>query len=98
MRKNQHGKILRWEPKEQHLSLTPYLVYFPKKKKIINFFQKFWGRGAKAPPLVLKWLRHYLKLFSVSSKDQLVDIFTKSHPKGCLHALLDNLKLVSHPP
>ena len=44
-------------------------------------------------------LVHYaLKLFSVSSKDQLVDIFTKSHPKRCLHALIDNVKLVSHPP
>ena len=39
-----------------------------------------------------------LKLFSVSSKDQLVDIFTKSHPKGRLRDLVDNLKLVSHPP
>ena len=39
-----------------------------------------------------------LKLFSVSFKDQLANIFTKSHPKGHLHALVDNLKLVSHPP
>ena len=39
-----------------------------------------------------------LKLFSVSSKDQLVDIFTKSHPKERLRALVDNLKLVLHPP
>ena len=39
-----------------------------------------------------------LKLFSVSSKDQLANIFTKSHPKRCLRALVDNLKLVSHPP
>ena len=39
-----------------------------------------------------------LKLFSVSSKDQLADIFTKSHPKGHFHALVDNFKLVSHPP
>ena len=39
-----------------------------------------------------------LKLFAVSSKDQLVDIFTKLHPKGRLRALIDNLKLVSHPP
>ena len=39
-----------------------------------------------------------LKLFLVSSKDQLENIFTKSHPKGCLYALVDNLKLVSHPP
>ena len=39
-----------------------------------------------------------LKLISVSSKDQLADIFTNSHPKGLLHTLVDNLKLVSHPP
>ena len=39
-----------------------------------------------------------LKLISISSKDQLVDIFTKSHPKGLLYTLVDNLMLVSHPP
>ena len=39
-----------------------------------------------------------LKLFSVSSKDQLVDIFTQSLPKGHTRDLVDNLKLVSHPP
>ena len=39
-----------------------------------------------------------LKLFLVSSKDQLADIFTKSHPKGRLGDLVDNLKLVSYPP
>ena len=49
------------------------------------------------------FIRYYLvygalKLFLISSKDQLVDIFTKSHPKGHLCALVDNLKLVSHPP
>ena len=39
-----------------------------------------------------------LKFFLVSSKDQLADIFTKSLPKGRTHDLVDNLKLVSHPP
>ena len=39
-----------------------------------------------------------LKLFSVSSKDQLAYIFTKSLPKGCTRDLVDNLKLVSHLP
>ena len=39
-----------------------------------------------------------LKLISVSSKDQLADIFTKSHPKERLRTLVDNFKLVSHPP
>ena len=39
-----------------------------------------------------------LKLFLVSSKDRLADIFIKSYPKGCLLALVDNFKLVSHLP
>ena len=39
-----------------------------------------------------------LKLISFSSKDQFADIFIKSHPKGHLYTLVDNLKLVSHPP
>ena len=36
-----------------------------------------------------------LKLFSVSSRDQLTDIFIKSLPKGRIRDLVDNLKLVS---
>ena len=39
-----------------------------------------------------------LKLISVSSKDQLANIFTKLHPKGRLRTLVDNLKLVSYSP
>ena len=39
-----------------------------------------------------------LKPFSFSSKDQIIDIFTKSLPKGRTRDLVDNLKLVSHPP
>nr|CAN70361.1 hypothetical protein VITISV_033646 [Vitis vinifera] len=39
-----------------------------------------------------------LKLFFVSSKDQLADIFTKSLPTRRTRDLIDNLKLVSHPP
>ena len=39
-----------------------------------------------------------LKLISVSSKDQIANIFIKSPPKGRLCTLVDNLKLVSYPP
>ena len=39
-----------------------------------------------------------LKLILVSSKDQLIDIFTKSYPNGRFRTWVDNLKLVSHPP
>ena len=41
-------------------------------------------------------VRGALKLISVSSKDQLADFFTKSHPKRRLRTLVDNLKLVSY--
>ena len=37
-----------------------------------------------------------LKLISVSFKDQFVDIFTKSYPKGRLCTLVDNFKYWSH--
>ena len=40
----------------------------------------------------------YHLVISVSSQDQLTNIFTKSHPKGCFCTLVDNLKLVSHLP
>ena len=43
-------------------------------------------------------LHSALKLISVSSIDQLADIFTKSHPKRRLRTLVDNFKLVSHLP
>ncbi|XP_065623957.1 uncharacterized mitochondrial protein AtMg00810-like [Quercus suber] len=45
----------------------------------------------------LLWLRWLLKDL-VSFKDQLADIFTKALPKGRTRDLVNNLKLVSHPP
>ena len=49
--------------------------------------------------IVCHFIRYHLvhgalKLFSVSSKDQLANIFTKSLPKGRTRDLVDNLKLV----
>uniref|UniRef100_A0A2N9GDZ6 Reverse transcriptase Ty1/copia-type domain-containing protein n=1 Tax=Fagus sylvatica TaxID=28930 RepID=A0A2N9GDZ6_FAGSY len=42
-------------------------------------------------------LQGSLQLISVSSYDQLTDIFTKSHPTGCFRDLVSKLQLVSHP-
>ena len=39
-----------------------------------------------------------LQLISVSSQDQLADIFTKSHPTGRFRDLVSKLQFVSHPP
>uniref|UniRef100_A0A2N9G1J0 Uncharacterized protein n=1 Tax=Fagus sylvatica TaxID=28930 RepID=A0A2N9G1J0_FAGSY len=43
-------------------------------------------------------LQGSLQLISVSSHDQLADIFTKSHPIGRFRDLVSKLQLVSHPP
>jgi transposase InsO family protein len=43
-------------------------------------------------------LQGSLQLVSVSSHDQLADIFTKSHPTGRFRDLVSKLQLVSHPP
>uniref|UniRef100_A0A2N9GZP6 Integrase catalytic domain-containing protein n=1 Tax=Fagus sylvatica TaxID=28930 RepID=A0A2N9GZP6_FAGSY len=43
-------------------------------------------------------LQGSLQLISISSQDQLADIFTKSHPTGHFHDLVSKLQLVSHPP
>uniref|UniRef100_A0A2N9ICW1 Integrase catalytic domain-containing protein n=1 Tax=Fagus sylvatica TaxID=28930 RepID=A0A2N9ICW1_FAGSY len=43
-------------------------------------------------------LQDSLQLISVSSHDQLADIFTKSHPTGRFRDLVSKLQLVSHPP
>ena len=39
-----------------------------------------------------------LKLFSISSTDQLTDIFTKTHPPGRLRDLISKLQLASSLP
>jgi hypothetical protein len=43
-------------------------------------------------------LQGSLQLFSVSSHDQLAEIFTKSHPTRHFRDLVSKLQLVSHPP
>ena len=39
-----------------------------------------------------------LKLFFISSADQLANIFTKTHPPGCLRDLISKLQLASSLP
>ena len=43
-------------------------------------------------------LQGSLQLHSVTSRDQLVDIFTKSHPLGHFRDLVSKLKMVSRTP
>uniref|UniRef100_A0A2N9IYG8 Uncharacterized protein n=1 Tax=Fagus sylvatica TaxID=28930 RepID=A0A2N9IYG8_FAGSY len=49
------------------------------------------------------FIRHHLQqsalhLLSISSKDQLADVFTKSYPPGCLRDLVFKLKMASSSP
>jgi hypothetical protein len=43
-------------------------------------------------------LQGSLQLHYVTSHDQLVDLFTKSHPPGRFRDLVSNLKMVSYTP
>ena len=82
-------------------SATPF--YYDNQSTIHIAHNDEFHEWTKHIEIDCHFIRYHLvygafKLISVSSKDQLVDIFTKSHPKGRLHTLVDNLKLVSHLP
>ena len=95
---------LRWLLKDLYVSTsftTP--LYFNNQSAIHIAHNDVFYERTKHIEINCHFIRYHLvhgalKLFSVSSKDQLANIFTKSHPKGCLRALVDNLKLVSHLP
>ena len=95
---------LRWLLKDLGVSTssnTPF--YYDNQSTIHIAHNDVFHERTKHIEIDCYFIRYHLahsalKLFSVSSKDQLADIFTKSLPKGCTRDLVDNLKLVSHPP
>ena len=93
---------LRWLLKDLGVS-TSSTIYCDNQSVIhIVYNDVFHGR-IKHIEIDCYFICHHLvhsvlKLFSLSSKYQLTDIFTESHPKGCIRSLVDNVKLVSHPP
>ena len=95
---------LQWPLKDLGVSTSSATPLYCDNQSVIHIVHNdVFHERAKHIEIDCHFIRYHLvhgalKLISVSSKDQLADIFTKSHPKGRLRTLVDNLKLVSHPP
>ena len=95
---------LRWLLKDLGVSTSSTTPLYCDNQSVIHIAHNdVFHERTKHMEIDYHFIRYHLvhgvlKLISVSSKDQLADIFIKSHPKGRLYTLVDNLKLVSHPP
>ena len=95
---------LRWLLKDLGVSISSATPLYCDNQNIFHITKNdIFHERTKYIEIDCHFIRYHLvhgalTLTSVSSKDQLADIFTKSHPKGRFCDLVDNLKLVSHPP
>ena len=93
---------LRWLLKDLGVSTSSATPLYCDKQSAIHIAHNdVFHEWTKHIKIDCHFIRYYLvhgalKLFSVSSKDQLADIFTKSFPKGRTCDLVDNHKLASH--
>ena len=94
---------LRWFLKDLGVSTSSATPLYCDNQSVIHITHNdVFHEQTKHIEIDCHFIRYHLvhgalKLFSVSSKDQLADICTKSLPKGCTRDLVNNLKLVSHP-
>ena len=95
---------LRWLLKDLGVSTSSATPLYCDNQSVIHIaYNDVFHERTKHIEIDCHFIRYHLvhgalKLISVSSKDQLADIFTKSHLKGRVRILVDNFKLVSHPP
>ena len=96
--------LLQWLLKDLGMSMSSVTPLYCDNQSIIHIahidvFQE-WTKHIEIDYHFIRYhlIHGALKLLSVSSQDQYAGILTKSFPKRCFHVLIDNLKLVSHPP
>ena len=90
---------LRWLLKDLGVSTSSTTPFYCDNQSAIHIAHNdVFHERTKHIEIDYHFIHGALKLFSISSKDQLTDIFTKSLPKGDTRDLVDYLKLVPHPP
>ena len=95
---------LRWLLKDLGVSTSSTTPLYYDNQSVIHIAHNdVFHERTKHIEIDCHFIRYHLvhgalKFFFVSSKDQLANIFTKSLPKGHIRDLVNNLKLVSHPP